>query len=410
MPIAATACALVLGLAAPPRATADAMPPVGACLSPSAPGQMITQVPWAQKELGADRVWPFSRGAGVTVAVIDSGVDSDHPQLSAPGAVLPGFDFIREHPGADFDCISHGTAVASIIAAAPRPGLGFAGIAPAARILPVRVSDLDAGAGDNGNAANPAVFADAIRYAVDHGARVLNLSVVMYSDVAAVRDAIRYAQAKDAVVVAAVGNQHQQHGPDPIPYPAGYPGVIGVGAITIDSARLDASQVGNYVDLVAPGGGVLAATRQRGYVFWDGTSFATPFVSATAALVRSAYPGLDAAAVRRRLLATADPAAGGPASPAYGHGVVDPYRAVTEGLEGANPPARPAALRTPTPDIAAAHQAAQARERARHANNAVLIVIAVASGVLLLVGLGSLGRGSGGGGRGGGRADGGRRG
>lgn len=392
MRLAAATCALVLALAVSPGGAADAVPPAGGCLSPMAPGQMITQVPWAQKALAADRVWPFSRGSGVTVAVIDSGVDTDHPQLAAPGEVLPGFDFIRERPGADFDCISHGTAVASIIAATPQPGLGFHGVAPGARILPVRVSDLDAGAGDNGTAVNPTVFAKAIRYAVDQGALVLNLSVVMYSNVAAVRDAIRYAQAKDAVVVAAVGNQHQQNGADPTPYPAAYPGVIGVGATTIDATRLDASQVGNYVDLVGPGGGVLAATRQRGYVFWDGTSFATPFVSATAALVRSAFPDLDAAAVERRLLATADPAAGGPVSPGYGHGVVDPYRAVTEGLDGANPAARPAALRTPTPDVAAAHRAAQARQRARHANDAVLIVIAAAAGVLLLVGIGALRR------------------
>jgi type VII secretion-associated serine protease mycosin len=368
------------------------VPPAGACLSPAAPGQPITQVPWAQNSLAAERVWSFSRGRGVTVAVIDSGVDTDHPQLSAPGKVQAGFDFIRQRPGADFDCISHGTAVASIIAATPEPGIGFHGVAPDARILPVRVSDLDTGAGDNGTAVNPSVFAHAIRYAVDQGARVLNLSVVMYSDVAVVRDAIRYAEAMDAVVVAAAGNQHQDSGADPVPYPAGYPGVIGVGAITIDTTRLAASQVGNYVDLVAPGGGVLAATRQHGYVFWDGTSFATPFVSATAALVRAAYPQLNAAQVRQRLLATADPAAGGPVSPAYGHGVVDPYRAVTEGLDGANPAARPVALRTPTPDLAAAQRTTQARLRARHANNAVLVVIAVAAGVLLLVGIASLGR------------------
>ena len=392
MRLAAATCALAFAFAVTPGGAADAVPPTGACLSPADPGQMITQVPWAQNALAADRVWSFSRGSGVTVAVIDSGVDTDHPQLATPGKVQPGFDFIRERPGADFDCISHGTAVASIIAARPEPGIGFHGVAPAAHILPVRVSDVDAGAGENGTAVKPAVFAQAIRYAVDQGARVLNLSVVMYSNVAVVRDAIRYAEAKDAVVVAAAGNQHQQSGADPVPYPAAYPGVIGVGAITIDTTRLDASQVGNYVDLVAPGGGVLAATRGHGYVYWDGTSFATPFVSATAALVRSAYPQLNAAAVVKRLLATADPAAGGPVSPAYGHGVLDPYRAVTEGLEGANPAARPAVLRTPTPDVAAAHQAAQARQRAHHANNAVLIVIGVGAGVLLLVCIASLSR------------------
>jgi type VII secretion-associated serine protease mycosin len=325
---------------------------------------MIRQVPWAQNTLAPDRAWPFSKGDGVLVAVIDSGVDTDHPQLSAPGKVLQGFDYIRNKPGADFDCISHGTAVASVIAGDPEPGIGFRGVAPDAQILPLRVSDLDAGAGDTGTAVKPDVFAKAIEHAADCGAKVINLSVVMYADVPAVRYAVQYAQSEGALIVAAVGNQHQQQGqdqtqsqgPDPTPYPAAYPGVIGVGAITINGTRLDASQVGPYVDLVAPGGGVLAATRQHGYVFWDGTSFATPFVSGTAALVRSEFPQLSAAQVAQRLLATADPAPGGASSPAYGYGIVDPYRAVTEGLSGANPAVRPARLRTPTPDAAAARR------------------------------------------------------
>jgi len=396
MRVLAAGCALALGVLMPPAAVtteaADATPPTGACLSPMAAGQVISQVPWAQNALAPERVWPFTQGTGVLVAVIDSGVDTDHPQLAAPGKVLRGFDFIRNRAGADFDCISHGTAVASIITATPEAGLGFHGVAPGTRILPLRVSDLDAGAGDSGSSVNPTVFAKAIRYAVDNGARVINLSVVMYTDVAAVRAAVQYAEHKDVVVVAAVGNQHQQSGADPTPYPAAYPGVLGVGATTIDGVRLDASQVGPYVDLAAPGGGVLAATRQHGYVFWDGTSFATPFVSATAALVRAEYPQLSAAGVMSRLLATADPAPGGPLGPAYGHGIVDPYRAVTESLDGANPAARPVVLHTPTPDVAAAQRAAQSRHRAGHANQVVLVVMLLAGAVLLGLTVGSLGR------------------
>lgn len=342
-------------------------------------------MPWAQKTLAPDRAWPFSTGRGVLVAVVDSGVDSDHPQLAQPGKVLPGFDFIRDRPGADFDCISHGTAVTSIIAAAPEPGLGFHGIAPDVRILPVRVSDAEPDDTGTGNAVNPMVFAKAIRYAADQGAGVINLSVVMYADVPVVRQAVRYAQAKGALLVAAAGNQHQDSGPDQIPYPAAYPGVIGVGAVTIDNTRLDASQVGRYVDLVAPGGGVLAATREHGYVFWDGTSFATPFVSGTAALVRSEYPSLSPAQVASRLFATADPEPGGPDSPAYGHGLVDPYRAVTEGLTGANRIAAPTPLATPTTDEAAVRHAANTRHRAAIAGRLVLIAALVALSVLVLV-------------------------
>ena len=366
-------------------ATADgAPPPKGACLNPASAGQTVRQVPWADNLLGAERAWPFSTGAGVLVAVVDSGVDSDHPQLAKPGKVLPGYDFIRHWPYADFDCISHGTAVTSIIAADTEPGIGFHGVAPGARILPLRVSEAEPDDNGTGAAVNPRVFAKAICYAADQGARVINLSVVMYQDVPAVRDAVRYAQAKGALLVAAAGNQHQDTGGDATPYPAAYPGVIGVGAITIDGSRLPASQVGPYVDLVAPGGGVLAATREHGYVYWDGTSFATPFVSGAAALVRAEYPRLTAAQVTSRLLATADPAPGGPDSAAYGHGVVDPYRAVTESLDGANPAAAQAPLVKPTPDLAAQRRVAQSRHRAASAGRIVVYALLIVSGVLLI--------------------------
>lgn len=378
--IGALAVVAATGIPAPAFATP---PPYGACQNPTASGATIRQVPWAQKMLGVERAWPFSTGHGVLVAVVDSGVDSAHPQLAKSGKVLPGFDFIRGKPGADFDCISHGTAVASIIAADRAPGIGFRGVAPGTRILPVRVSESEPDEQNTGNAVQPKVFAKAIRYAVDHGARVVNLSVVMYSDVPVVRAAVRYAEAKGALLVAAAGNQHQNNGgTDPIPYPAAYPGVIGVGAITIGGTRLGASQVGPYVDLVAPGGGVLAATRSHGYVFWDGTSFATPFVSATAALVRAEFPSLSPARVASRLFATADPAPGNSAE--YGHGIVDPYRAVTEGLAGANSAAAAKPLTKPTPDVAAHRRAARARHRAAAATRMALYTIAAGVFVLLV--------------------------
>ncbi len=359
---------------------AIAKPPAGACLTAPSGGPTIRQQPWADKSLLPARAWPFSTGAGVLVAVIDSGVDYDHPQLARHGKVLDGFDFIRNKPRADFDCVSHGTAVASIIAADRVPGIGFHGVAPDARILPIRVTDNELGDDRSGTSVNPQVFAKAIRYAADQGAQIINLSVVMYADVPLVREAVAYAQSKDVLVVAAVGNAHQDRGADPIPFPAAYPGVLGVGAITIDGSRLSASQVGPYVDLIAPGGGVLAATAVRGHAYWDGTSFAAPFVSGAAALVRSAAPTLSAAGVARRLLATTSPARGGDRSVAYGRGVVDPYRAVTDGLTGIVPAAaRP--LVKPPPDRAALQRAASARHLGASAGRAVLVA---AVAVLLL--------------------------
>ncbi|MBX7270179.1 type VII secretion-associated serine protease mycosin [Micromonospora sp. Llam7] len=331
-------------LSAPVANPARAAPAI--CQNPSDPGQVNTETPWHQRWLAPQRVWPFSTGAGVRVAVVDSGTDSGHPQLA--GRVTTGFDALRGTPGGDVDCVSHGTAVASIIAAGRQDGVGFYGLAPDATIVPIRVSERNANdpQGADGETVTGAVFAAAIRRAVDDGADVINMSVTLYYPDQEVREAVRYAVEKDVVLVAAAGNEHQDGArPDPVPYPAAYDGVIGVGAIDQNGSRIRQSQIGSYVDVVAPGGAVVAATRLAGHQVWDGTSFATPMVSATAALIRSAEPELSAAQVTRRLLATADPARGD-ASRGYGSGVVNPYRAVTERLTTGAPVVQP-----PLPDV-----------------------------------------------------------
>ncbi|WP_117214443.1 type VII secretion-associated serine protease mycosin [Allorhizocola rhizosphaerae] len=335
-------------LTTPPVAAA---PPAGACTNPEQARPVVVEQPWAQRLLDPQRVWPHSTGSGVLVAVIDSGVDADHPQLTAPGKVLRGRDFflVGALP-ANYDCVSHGTAVASIIAADPAQGMGFHGIAPGARILPVRVTDRPQSDSGEPTPIDPNTVATGIRYAAEEGAKVINLSLSGNRDFPAIREAIRYAQEKDALIVAAVGNRERQM-PGAPSYPAAYDGVLGVGAIDVAGARDDGSQIGPYVDLVAPGKGVTGAGRAAGHDYWDGTSFAAPFVSGTAALVRAAWPQLDAQQVARRLVATADLARGGQGSAGYGAGVVNPYRAVTEGLSGA-PEAMPAIAR-PQPDLAA---------------------------------------------------------
>jgi subtilisin family serine protease len=183
------------------------------------------------------------------------------------------------------------------------------------------------------------------------------------------------------VVVAAAGNAHEQG--DPTPYPAGYEGVLGVGAIGPDGVRLGSSQTGSYVDLVAPGGQIVAATAGGGYAEWDGTSLATPYVAATAALVRQYWRGLPAREVVTRLLATADPAAGTGAG--YGHGVVNPYRAVTARLDDAAPrtvAALPPAQRGPAADAGAAHRAPVRSLAIAAAGGVVTALVLLAAGVL----------------------------
>ncbi|MBB6566270.1 type VII secretion-associated serine protease mycosin [Kribbella sandramycini] len=370
---------------------ARAAPPKGTCRTAEPAHPVERMLPWAQQLLEPERAWPFSTGAGVTVGVVDSGVDRDHPQLRRRGKVLTGRDFYHQGklPGS-YDCVSHGTGIAGIIAADRHAGLGFSGVAPGARILPVKVSEREADNTGRTEVIPPSILANGIRYAVDHGARVLNLSIAGSRDDKPVRDAIAYAVRRDVVVVAAAGNQQANSAGPLRSYPADYPGVIGVGAIDVNGARMDASQIGRYVDLVAPGDSVLTSTRIAGHAYQSGTSFAAGYVSGTAALVRSAWPTMPAAEVIKRLLATATPARGGANSQEYGAGIVDPYRAVTEAMpKGAAQP-MPGAVVPPVDPLQVAHsawwqgQSSTARDLTLLATAVALIVLLVS--VLLTVG------------------------
>jgi type VII secretion-associated serine protease mycosin len=378
--LVALVAALAVGVATP----AQAAPPEGACNDPEPARPAVSRLPWAQQLLDVRRAWPHSTGAGVTVAVIDDGVDADHPQLR--GQVLAGRDFflVGGLPG-NFACDSHGTAAASIIAAKPAQGIGFRGVAPDSLILPVRITDRELNDDGEPTPIDPGTVAQGIRWAADHDAKVINLSLSGYGDFKAVRDAVDYAQSKDSLLVAAAGNrQGSQPGAGPAKsFPASYDGVLGVGSIDNAGARSDGSQIGPYVDLVAPGEDVLAATRVAGHAYWTGTSFAAPFVAATAALVRAAWPELTAPEVAERIVATASPARGGRDSPAYGAGVVDPYRAVTEELSAADPAAVPPVVDPPR-DVAAERELAWWDRVATGAKLGVgLVVLAIAVATLL---------------------------
>lgn len=377
----ATALVITAGSGAPLVGPAQPAPPgpvlaaaraLPGCDSVPAPVEPVTSLPWAQRRYAPDRLAPLATGAGVTVAVIDSGVDNTHAQLR--GQVLAGNDFLDGGSGRR-DCAGHGTAVASLIAATPRDGVEFRGLAPEAKILPVRVSEQQIIDGQqSGRAVSPAVFAQAIRWAVNNGADVINLSVVLYEDSPSVKAAIEYALEKDVVVVAAAGNLGDKG--NPMPYPAAYPGVIGVGAINATGQRSTFSQSGPYVDLVAPGEAVLVAAPGRGHVEQSGTSYAAPFVAATAALLRDYRPDLSAAEIAARIIASTDPA---PEGAGYGSGVLNPYRALTDtGVVGR--PRPPEAVRPVEVDPAVvAEQArrASARERA-------MLVAGIAAGAAVL--------------------------
>lgn len=347
-------CVMLPALVAPDRVYA-----APSCQAPPAPSVTANEAPWAQQRQGLDRLAGVADGAGVLVAVVDSGVEARHPQLS--GAVVVGLDRLDAGSDGRIDCVGHGTAVASIIAGRTRPGTAFRGVAPAATVLPVRVSERvtdEAG----GRTASLADVAAAVRQAVDRGARVVNLSLTTDRDDPNLRDAVRYARSRDAVLVAAAGNK--QEAGNPRVFPASYDGVLGVGGVQEDGARVATSQVGPHVDLVAPGADVIAAARE-GHARYTGTSFAAAFVAGTAALVRQYHPDLTADQVAERLLATADTLDPNPAG-GLGAGIVNPYRAVTASLDNTTRAATdPAPRRSPDPAaVRAAAQRAESRQTA----------------------------------------------
>ncbi|MGW4132286.1 type VII secretion-associated serine protease mycosin [Amycolatopsis japonica] len=324
------AITLVTGLlwASTPAAAQQAPAPLPTgqkgCLPP--PVNAEPGVPWGQLRMAADRVWSLTKGAGVTVGVVDTGVDAGTPQLS-DGRVKPGLDVtVPERGTANNDCYGHGTFVAGIIGAAAVPGTGFAGVAPEATILPIRcaITTTDG---------SPPVLtatemAEGIRAAVDGGARVINISASTDTPDQRLADAVRYAAQRDVVVVASAANSAQQG--DPVTYPASYPTVIAVGAIDMTGKKADFSQTGRFLSLVAPGVGITSiGPGGGGHWVGSGTSYAAPFVAGVAALVRAYRPHLSAEQVKHRLEATADHPPAVLPDPQLGWGTVNAMAAVT---------------------------------------------------------------------------------
>ncbi|WP_328473844.1 S8 family serine peptidase [Actinoplanes sp. NBC_00393] len=364
---AGLAVALLLAVPAPAAAAPGCAPPSG----PVAVGTPLEIAAYAPQRLA-----PLATGAGVRVAVLDSGVDARHPQLR--GRVAAGRDLLRRDSDGRRDCVGHGTGVASVIAAVPAAGTGFRGLAPGATIVPVRVSEQsELGGRAVGARGSAAQFAAAISWAARH-AQVINISLVMTEDDVRVRRAVAAAVKAGVIVVAAAGNAGRAQDGNPVPFPASYPGVIGVGAVRADGVRAEYSQRGPYVDVVAFGDGVTVAAAGRGHRTGQGTSYAVPYVAATVALLKQRFPKAGAAEITRRLLASADPAPT-ESRDEYGHGLLNPYRALTEALPGAGTAlAEAGPAPQPTVDaVAVAQRRGAARDRAFWFAAAVLGLLAV---------------------------------
>ncbi|MET9488706.1 type VII secretion-associated serine protease mycosin [Nocardia sp. NPDC006630] len=373
------------GPAAPPGKTEH--PANSPCISTQAGGDGPT-IPPTQRALDLEHAWQFSRGAGQLVAVIDTGV-SPHPRL--PG-LIPGGDYVANSGDGTEDCDAHGTIVAGLIAASQVGGQGFSGVAPDARIMTIRQTSAmyqAEGAGrDKGPDDMPdgygkiSALASAVRRAADAGARVINISLVACptsrpesAEMGALGAAVRYAAVeKDVVIVTSAGNtdscKASNPGFDPLHpnedlwdhvnsyvAPAWWDDyVLSVGSIDAFGQPSKFTVPGPWVGVAAPGEDVISldprntglttakVTNQGQVNRYSGTSFAAPYVSGIAALLRSRFPNLPAHEIIERIEATAH-APGEGWNPYVGYGAVDPVAALTAEIPNELPPKQPGAAK-----------------------------------------------------------------
>jgi subtilisin family serine protease len=289
----------IAGIAAEPAAAPQ----------PLAPNDPLYGYQWNMLQIQMPAAWDSSTGQDVIVAVIDTGIDFGAPDL-AQTQRLPGYDFANNDTDPTDDQ-GHGTHVAGTIAQSTNNGVGVTGIAFKARLLPVKTL------GANGQGSYDNII-KGITYAVDQGAKVINMSLAGRTGSQALLEAVRNAYNRGVVVVAAAGNSS-----GPVEYPAAYDEfVIGVGAVRFDKIRAPYSNFGPQVDLMAPGGdnkvdqnndnyadGILQQTRKAdgtyGYLFFEGTSMASPHVAGLSALILARKPNAAPAEVEALMTQTA---------------------------------------------------------------------------------------------------------
>lgn len=265
---------------------------------------------WGLRKAGFPNAWNDARGTGAKIAIIDSGISQDHPDI---GKILAQRDFVSDDSVAN-DPDGHGTHVAGIAAALTDNGKGVAGGCPACRLLVARVLDASGNTDD-------ATLVAGINWSVNQGADIMNLSLTgPYSETLEAK--INNVSAKGVVIVAAAGNE----GTTARRYPAAYPAAIAVGATNEKDRLTGFSNRGSWVDLAAPGTDILSARVGQGYREYTGTSQSAPFVSALAGLLAS--EGKAAGQIRQRMQDTATDLGPAGEDPRYGYGRINAAAAV----------------------------------------------------------------------------------
>jgi thermitase len=240
---------------------------------------LYRQHQWNLPMIKAEAGWDLTRGdENVVIAVIDTGIELDHPDLS--GRITNGYNVLNDNDDPS-DNNGHGTHVAGIIASRTNNGEGVAGITWYNRIMPVKVM------GTEGYGTSYDV-AQGIRWATDHGADVINMSLGNYQDSSVLQEAIQYAYGQDVVLIGASGNDNS----DQPSFPAAYPEVMAISAVDDNGNRAQFSNFGDYVDVAAPGVNIASTYLNKQYGVLSGTSMAAPHVTALAALIRSLNPEL----------------------------------------------------------------------------------------------------------------------
>jgi hypothetical protein len=282
-------------------------------------GDPLLDQQWGLTAIGAPSVWSVTRGAGITVAVIDSG-SGPHPDLDANlDAGRTMFGSIDSVGVLDIDNAGHGSHVAGIIAAVANNAIGGSGVAPQSRILPIRVLDAQ-GSGDSKDVSK------AVRFAVDSGTKVINLSLGGATESTSLTAAIQYAVDRNVLVVAAAGNGAADSPPK---WPAASDLALAVTAVDRNNSVTSFDQRGDYIDLAAPGASILS-TASNDYKIQSGTSMAAAFVTGAAALLFAAQPSITAAQVRDVLQRTATDIGVPGRDTTFGYGLINLVAAFAE--------------------------------------------------------------------------------